>query len=285
MTLANHPPHDRWHNWTELDAKAWPERKERNYTIVPTTCFNCEAACGLTAFIDNETGEIAKFEGNPEHPASRGRNCAKGPATLNQVDDPERVLYPMKRSGATRQRPVGADLVGSGTRRDRRPDPQGPARGPHQRGDVPRRAPRRGRLHRAGAQGVGSRRPQQPHQHLLVERPDRLPVVDGPRPPLERLRQRRSGVPDLCPPRGGPLLQPACTADHGGQGEGRHRDLRRPAPVEHRRQGRLLARHLAGNRAVPDAGDRPAADRERHVAARLRAALGELGDLSRRDAS
>ena len=100
MTLSPHPPHDRWHDWTELDARAWPDKVERNYTIVPTTCFNCEAACGLTAFVDNETGEIAKFEGNPEHPASRGRNCAKGPATLNQVDDPERILYPMKRTGA-----------------------------------------------------------------------------------------------------------------------------------------------------------------------------------------
>ncbi|MEX2628127.1 MAG: molybdopterin dinucleotide binding domain-containing protein [Ilumatobacteraceae bacterium] len=100
MKLTNHPPHDRWHDWTELDARAWPERQERNYTIVPTTCFNCEAACGLTAFIDNETGEITKFEGNPEHPASRGRNCAKGPATLNQVDDPERILHPLKRAGA-----------------------------------------------------------------------------------------------------------------------------------------------------------------------------------------
>jgi anaerobic selenocysteine-containing dehydrogenase len=99
MTLSNHPPHDRWHDWTELDAKAWPERVERNYAVVPTTCFNCEAACGLTAFVDRETGDIAKFEGNPEHPASRGRNCAKGPATLNQVDDPERILHPLKRSG------------------------------------------------------------------------------------------------------------------------------------------------------------------------------------------
>ena len=99
MTLANHPPHDRWHDWVELDAKAWPSRKERRYTIVPTTCFNCEAACGLTAFIDDATGRIVKFEGNPEHPASRGRNCAKGPATINQVDDPERVLHPMKRRG------------------------------------------------------------------------------------------------------------------------------------------------------------------------------------------
>jgi anaerobic selenocysteine-containing dehydrogenase len=99
MTLANHPPHDQWHDWTELDAKAWPDRVERHYTLVPTTCFNCEAACGLTAFVDRETGEIAKFEGNPEHPASRGRNCAKGPATLNQVHDPERVLHPMRRAG------------------------------------------------------------------------------------------------------------------------------------------------------------------------------------------
>ena len=46
-----------------------------------------------------ETGQIAKFEGTPEHPASRGRNCAKGPATLNQVDDPERILFPLKRIG------------------------------------------------------------------------------------------------------------------------------------------------------------------------------------------
>jgi anaerobic selenocysteine-containing dehydrogenase len=99
MTLANHPPHAQWHDWTELDAKAWPERVERKYTLVPTTCFNCEAACGLVAFIDKETGQITKFEGNPEHPASRGRNCAKGPATINQVNDPERILHPLKRVG------------------------------------------------------------------------------------------------------------------------------------------------------------------------------------------
>ena len=50
--------------------------------------------------MDKETLEIRKFEGNPAHPASRGRNCAKGPATINQVKDPERILYPLKRKGA-----------------------------------------------------------------------------------------------------------------------------------------------------------------------------------------
>jgi anaerobic selenocysteine-containing dehydrogenase len=98
--LASFPPTERWDDWVELDSKAWPERKERRYMLVPTTCFNCESACGLLAYVDKETLEIRKFEGNPEHPGSRGRNCAKGPATLNQVTDPDRILQPLKRVGA-----------------------------------------------------------------------------------------------------------------------------------------------------------------------------------------
>ncbi len=97
--LAAFPPKERWNDWTELDPQAWPRRKERRYTLVPTTCFNCESACGLLAYIDKATGEVQKFEGNPEHPGSRGRNCAKGPATLNQITDPDRILYPLKRTG------------------------------------------------------------------------------------------------------------------------------------------------------------------------------------------
>ena len=97
--LAAFPPKERWDDWTELDSRAWPKRVERHYSLVPTTCFNCESACGLLAYIDKVTGEVQKFEGNPEHPGSRGRNCAKGPATLNQVTDPDRILYPLKRVG------------------------------------------------------------------------------------------------------------------------------------------------------------------------------------------
>src|SRR6185503_9553668 len=98
--LSSYPPYERWDDWVEYDPKSWPKRVERRYSLVPTTCFNCEAACGLLAYVDNESGEIKKFEGNPHHPGSRGRNCAKGPATLNQINDPERILYPLKRVGA-----------------------------------------------------------------------------------------------------------------------------------------------------------------------------------------
>ncbi|MEM8885953.1 MAG: molybdopterin-dependent oxidoreductase, partial [Planctomycetota bacterium] len=97
--LTAAPPPEQWDAYVELDAKAWPRRVKREMKLVPTICFNCESACGLLAYIDKETGKVRRFEGNPVHPGSRGRVCAKGPATLNQVEDPDRILHPLKRVG------------------------------------------------------------------------------------------------------------------------------------------------------------------------------------------
>ncbi len=97
--LDQFPPLDQWDHWEEYEATSWPKKEKKAYTIVPTTCFNCESACGLTAYVDKKDGRIRKFEGNPYHPGSRGRNCAKGPATINQITDPDRILYPLKRVG------------------------------------------------------------------------------------------------------------------------------------------------------------------------------------------
>ena len=97
--LEDFPPPEQWHDWVEYEATAWPRREQRRYHLVPTTCFNCESACGLVAYVDKATGTVRRFEGNPYHPGSRGRLCAKGPATINQITDPERILYPLKRKG------------------------------------------------------------------------------------------------------------------------------------------------------------------------------------------
>ena len=98
--LSAAPPPERWDDWEEYDPAVWPRKRKRQLRLVPTICFNCESACGLLAYVDRESGEITKFEGNPKHPGSRGRVCAKGPATLNQVEDPQRILHPLKRVGA-----------------------------------------------------------------------------------------------------------------------------------------------------------------------------------------
>jgi len=97
--MSQYPPPEYWDEWVEYEGKSWPKQVAHRYTLVPTVCFNCESGCGLLAYVDKDTFEIKKFEGNPAHPGSRGRNCAKGPATHNQIYDPERILYPLKRAG------------------------------------------------------------------------------------------------------------------------------------------------------------------------------------------
>ncbi|MGH3436097.1 MAG: molybdopterin-dependent oxidoreductase [Sciscionella sp.] len=97
--LRNYPPVSEWDNHVAYDAKAHPRKVPHSYMLIPTTCFNCESACGLLAYVDKDDLSIKKFEGNPAHPGSRGRNCAKGPATVNQINDPERILYPLRRKG------------------------------------------------------------------------------------------------------------------------------------------------------------------------------------------
>ena len=44
----------------------------------PRSAFNCERACGLLAYVDRETLEVKKFEGNPAHPGSRRQTVPRG---------------------------------------------------------------------------------------------------------------------------------------------------------------------------------------------------------------
>jgi len=65
---------------------------------IPTTCEQCPAGCGITAYLDGE--RLVQILGNPEHPNNRGGICAKGIAGINLVNDPERLLHPLMRAGA-----------------------------------------------------------------------------------------------------------------------------------------------------------------------------------------
>ncbi len=108
--LAPYPPFEKWGGWRELDGDDWKngglarhDVKAHDYLLVPTICNNCEALCGLTAWVDKETLTVKKYMGNPLHVGSLGRNCAKGYAVQNQMYDPDRIPFPLKRAPGTKR--------------------------------------------------------------------------------------------------------------------------------------------------------------------------------------
>ena len=98
--LKSHPDPSQWDEYVDFESTAWPKKERRKYWIIPSVCFNCESACGILAYLDQESLDVRKIEGNPLHPGSRGRTCAKVVVAPNQLDDPDRILYPIRRTGA-----------------------------------------------------------------------------------------------------------------------------------------------------------------------------------------
>jgi thiosulfate reductase/polysulfide reductase chain A len=64
---------------------------------ISTLCEMCVWRCGVRAKVDE--GRVVKLEGNPEHPHSHGRLCARGQSGLMNTYDPDRVLTPLIRVG------------------------------------------------------------------------------------------------------------------------------------------------------------------------------------------
>ena len=181
--FRTHPDPSQWDDYVDFESTSWPKKERRRYWIIPTICFNCESACGILAYVDKETMDVRKIEGNPMHPGSRGRTCAKGVVTPNQLEDPDRILYPLRRAGE-RGEGEWERVTWDARSGHRRPDPQGHRREPAARADVSRRPPGRRRLRESRAAGVGHRRAQQPHQRLLIVGAARALPVDGRGPSL-----------------------------------------------------------------------------------------------------
>jgi thiosulfate reductase / polysulfide reductase chain A len=62
-----------------------------------TMCEMCVWRCGVRAKVVE--GRVVKLEGNPDHPHSKGRLCARGQSGLMNTYDPDRVLTPLIRVG------------------------------------------------------------------------------------------------------------------------------------------------------------------------------------------
>jgi thiosulfate reductase / polysulfide reductase chain A len=78
----------------QATAAASSEKGERT---VATTCDICFWKCGAIATVRD--GKLAKIEGNPLDPLSRGRLCTRGTGGIGALEDPDRLRSPLVRRG------------------------------------------------------------------------------------------------------------------------------------------------------------------------------------------
>jgi anaerobic selenocysteine-containing dehydrogenase len=64
--------------------------------IIKTTCKSCHGGCGVMVTVRD--GVITHIEGNPDAP-TRGTMCSKGLSSIQHVNHPDRLKYPLRRKG------------------------------------------------------------------------------------------------------------------------------------------------------------------------------------------
>jgi anaerobic selenocysteine-containing dehydrogenase len=79
----------------------------------PSVCTMCSAGCGIQVRVMEGEAQVVrngqfgivkmglakKLAGNPEHPVSRGKLCARGEAGVQVTYNPDRIKHPLKRAG------------------------------------------------------------------------------------------------------------------------------------------------------------------------------------------
>ncbi|MCR4804170.1 MAG: molybdopterin-dependent oxidoreductase [Clostridia bacterium] len=95
-----------WRRQEDLDAYAvrrnvpvWIGGKKVIADRVVKTCcpHNCYDTCGELVYVKDE--KVIKIEGDPAHPITKGHLCLKGFANVQKINSPDRVKYPLLRTG------------------------------------------------------------------------------------------------------------------------------------------------------------------------------------------
>ncbi|MDH3258521.1 MAG: molybdopterin-dependent oxidoreductase, partial [Deltaproteobacteria bacterium] len=76
---------------------------------LPTTCQGCTTWCPAEVFVQD--GRAVKVKGNRYSKQNEGSLCPKGPISLQQLYDPDRVKVPMKRTNPKKGRGVDPKFV------------------------------------------------------------------------------------------------------------------------------------------------------------------------------
>lgn len=64
---------------------------------IASACWQCVSRCSILAYTKGD--RLVKIEGNPLSLRNEGKVCAKGQAGINQIYNPDRLLYPLRRIG------------------------------------------------------------------------------------------------------------------------------------------------------------------------------------------
>jgi anaerobic selenocysteine-containing dehydrogenase len=80
-----------------LDGKQVSRHTNKFLKGIPSICQLCPARCGIIGFLEGD--KLVKIGGNPKHPNSLGKLCARGLAGVNMAYDPDRITSPLIRRG------------------------------------------------------------------------------------------------------------------------------------------------------------------------------------------
>lgn len=80
---------------TEAHPTGWSGT--RRVEKIATLCEMCFWRCGVLASVSE--GRVIRLEGNPDHPLTEGRLCARGNAGTGLLYDPDRLKFPLLRTG------------------------------------------------------------------------------------------------------------------------------------------------------------------------------------------
>lgn len=69
----------------------------RDTNIIRTCCDMCHCECGVLAHVQG--GRVVKVEGDPDCPINEGSLCPKGLAIVQLLYHPDRIKYPLRRTG------------------------------------------------------------------------------------------------------------------------------------------------------------------------------------------
>jgi thiosulfate reductase / polysulfide reductase chain A len=72
-------------------------RGDQRVQLIATNCEMCFWRCGVMAEVAD--GKLLKLQGNPYHPMTKGKLCARGNAGVALLNDPDRLKYPQIRVG------------------------------------------------------------------------------------------------------------------------------------------------------------------------------------------